>query len=105
MTAALVDLKIELGWVEDDRHASRGTLRSPHQLDDLLAHPLGVGDEVEAADELVSGRLPATPGVRIASTLVLVAVDRVRLHRCPDVGDGLPRERAVTGRRRLGLSL
>ena len=81
MAARLVDLQVELRRVEDDREPAGRTLRRGQQLDGLLGQRLGVPGEVQAADVLVAGRVPATAGVRVGATLVLVAVDGVRLDR------------------------
>ena len=55
--------------------------------------------EVEAADVLVAGGLPAAARIRVAPALVFVAVDRVGLDRGADVGDRLLGEAAVASRR------
>src|SRR5439155_12182509 len=50
VTAALVDLEIELGRVEDHGEATRRALRSAQQADAFLGEWAGMADEIEAAD-------------------------------------------------------
>src|SRR5258705_315064 len=90
VAAALVDLEVELGWVEDDGEPARRALGRSQQRDAFLGQRARVADEVEAAHELVPGG-PEWPsvGVGIASPLVLVALDRVGLDAGTDVGERL----------------
>ena len=60
MTAALVDLEVELGRVKDDREPTARALRSREQLDGLFREWLGARGEGETTDVLVTGSLPAT---------------------------------------------
>ena len=89
VAAALVDLEVELGRVEDDRPPPGRQLGGREQLDGLLGEPLRVSEEIEAADVLVPGGLEAAAGVGVAAALVLVALDRVRLDGRADVRDRL----------------
>src|SRR5262249_47716603 len=90
VTAALVDLEVELRRVEDDGEATGRALRRAEQSDRLLGERPGAAGEVEAADVLVAGGLERSAvGVRVAPALVLVALDGVGLHTGPDVGEGL----------------
>ena len=75
------------------------------ERDRLLGVLLGVTEQVERADVLVAGRLPAAAVVRPAPALVLVALDRVRLDARADVGDRLLGEAAVARGERLPLAL
>ena len=105
MAARLVDLEVELARVEDDREPARRALRRGQERDGLVGERLGLLGEVEAADELVAGRLPAAARVRVAPALVLVAVDGVGLDRRADVGDDLLGQAAVGRGEGLPLAL
>src|SRR4029078_1586672 len=102
---ALVDLHVELRGVEDHRETPRRALRRAQQRDGLLADRLGPSLEVEPPDVLEPGRLErSTVAVRVAPTLVLVALDRVCLAARADMGDRLLGEAAVGRGERLPLA-
>ena len=105
VAARLVDLHVQLRRVEDDRPPAGRALGRRQERDRLLGVLLGVAEQVERADVLVAGRLPAAAVVRPAPALVLVALDRVGLHARADVGDRLLGEAAVARRERLPLAL
>ena len=81
-------------------HCGRGQER-----DRLLGQRLGAIREAEAPDELIAGGLPATTRIGVRPALMLVAVDGVRFHGRPDVGDRLFRVRAVGRGEGLPLAL
>ena len=105
VAARLVDLHVELRRVEDDRPPAGRALGRGQERDGLLGVLLGVAEQVERADVLVAGRLPAAAVVRPAPALVLVALDRVGLDARADVGDRLLGEAAVARGERLPLAL
>ncbi len=83
MTAALVDLEVELRGVEDDRPPAGRQLRRGEKLHGLGRDPLGRARQVERADVLVAGALPSAARIGVAAALVLLAVDGVRLDPGP----------------------
>src|SRR6476646_8789456 len=60
---------------------------------------------MQRADVFIAGRLPATSGVGIRATLVLVPGDRMRLDRRTDVGDRLLGAAAVRRGEHLRFAL
>ena len=105
MAAALVDLQVQLARVQDDRESAARALRRGQQRDRLVGERFRTLGEPERADVLVAGGLPTTARVGVRPALMLVAVDGVRLHGGPDVGDRLLGERAVGRGEGLPLAL
>ncbi len=105
VAAALMDLHVQLRRVEDDREATRRALRRAQQCDGLARERLRVGGEVEATDVLEAGRFerPAV-AVRVAPSLMLVALDGVGLDARSDVGERLLGVAAVGRGERLPLA-
>ncbi len=89
MPARFVHLQVQLRRIEDDGEPAARALRGGEQRHGLVGQRLGPIGEAEGADELVAGGVPAAARIGVRPALVLVAIDRVRLDRRTDVGDGL----------------
>ena len=71
----------------------------------LRGQRFGTLGQAQPADDLVAAATPATARVRVAPTLVLIAVDGVGLDARPDMGDDLLGQAAVGRGERLPFAL